>query len=73
MEIYRLTVEGVYSDEVLQSHFFATKQSAIGYAQMLKEEFEAELDTAVSIIVAAYTPDDGGEFFYNHDIKVYEI
>lgn len=74
MEIYRVTVENTFSDEVLQSHFFATEKGAVGYAEMLKDEFEAEpAGTMIDIIVAAYTPDDDGEFFYDHDVITFEV
>ena len=74
MEIYRVTVERTFSDEVLQSHFFATEQAALGYAEMLKDEIEQDFDdNMIDIIVAAYTPDDGGEFFFDHEIKTYEL
>lgn len=73
MEIYRVTLERVYSNEMLQSHFFATEQAAIGYAEMLKDEMEYDFDTPHDIVVAAYRPDDGGEFSYDREIRAYEI
>ena len=74
MEIYRVTVERTFSDEVLQSHFFATEECAVGYAEMLEDEIKYDFDdNMIDIIVAAYTPDDGGEFFFDHEIKTYEL
>ena len=74
MEIYRVTIERTFTDEIIQSHFFSTKKAALGYAEMLKEELDADAPaTMLDIVVAAYTPDDDDEFFYDHDIASFEV
>ena len=73
MEIYRVTLENSFSDEVMQSHYFATEQSAIKFAESFIEEIAADDDVMADIIVAAYTPDSEGEFFFDHEIKTYEL
>lgn len=74
MEIYRVTVENKYSGKVLQSYCFATEAAAIKCAKRLHEELEADEDFSMhNIVVAAYAPDEDEEFFYDHDIEVYEL
>lgn len=73
MEIYRVTVENSFTDEVLQSHYFATEQSAIKFAESFKEKIASDYDVMADIIVVAYTPDDCGEFFFDHEIKTYKL
>ena len=74
MEIYRVTIERTFTDEIIQSHFFSTEKAAIGYAEMLKEELDADApETMLDIVVAAYTPDDDGEFSYDRDIASFDV
>lgn len=73
MEIYRVTVENPFTDDVLQSHYFASQLAAVGYAEMLKDEIENDFSCRYDIVVAAYTPDDGGEFFFDHEVTSYEL
>lgn len=74
MEIYRVTIERTFTDEIIQSHFFSTAKAAIDYAEKLKEELDADVpETMLDIVVAAYTPDDDDEFFYDHDIASFEV
>lgn len=73
MEIYRVTIETPYSGEVLESHFFATKEAATAFAETLKEDMDGEFDTLHEIVVTAYAPDGTGEFSYDHEIATYDI
>ena len=74
MEIYRVIIERTSTEKIIQSHFFSTKKAAIGYAEMLAEELDADApETMLDIVVAAYTPDDDDEFFYDHDIASFEV
>lgn len=74
MEIYRVTIERTSTEKIIQSHFFSTAKAAIGYAEKLKEELDADApETMLDIVVAAYAPDDDDEFFYDHDIASFEV
>ena len=73
MEIYRVTMQCIYSNYVPRENFFATEESAIDYAKQLKEELENEFSKTHSIIVAVYTLDGNDKFVLDRRILTYQI
>lgn len=71
--IYRVTIESPYSDELYQSEFFDTEESANEYANELISDFELNTPEVGKRIVLARYAAKRNSFSFQEEVASWEF